>query len=423
MSDEDVFAVPPVSEARRALALEAGWPDGLIERIVALRWPEWRQDLYLGFRGFPNPESIEREVADRERLTNGLQVYEATWEDDERITDLYANSAERIGDWDVTVERGPYPYAQQRMQENGHTKVVADRGVAVACSAYSGRSSYIAGERLSVGWMGGWRVRNGMRRVGYANLLMQTPGTSANVFGMLSYWYVRLENTNALGFIQHSVNERVGGGDAGRPRDRLAATVHHLTPTTDRTDPRVRPIADTDLSRCVELINRTHGGLDLFRPYSEAFLEARLDDVFWGPKPPFVPPVYGWANMFVLEDAGEVVACAGLWDRGRDVRDRWRNRTTSEERVVDSTYVMDVGFADGRPDAFSALLGHLGGHTAELGRTTMVAALEFLPNVLGLIDWVTPQPETRALDTMGYSDADYRVTATITRPYTDLGYW
>ena len=57
MSDEDVFAVPPVSEARRAQALEAGWPDGLIERIVALRWPEWRQDLYLGFRGFPNPES------------------------------------------------------------------------------------------------------------------------------------------------------------------------------------------------------------------------------------------------------------------------------------------------------------------------------------------------------------------------------
>lgn len=50
-----------------------------------------------------------------QRLANGLMVRQATWEDDERLIDLFANSPERLGDWDVTVERSPNPYAQQRM--------------------------------------------------------------------------------------------------------------------------------------------------------------------------------------------------------------------------------------------------------------------------------------------------------------------
>ena len=424
MSDDELFATPAVSDDRRAQAAEAGWPDGLIDRMTALRWPEWRQDLYLGFRGFPSPEQIEREVTDRERLSFGLQVHEATWEDDERISDLYAHSAERIGDWDVTVERSPNPYAQQRMQENGHTKVVVDRGIAVACSAYSGRSSYVGGEQLSVGWMGGWRVRNSMRRLGYANLLMQTPGTSANVFGMLSYWYVRMENSNAHGFIKHSVEERVGSGDEARHVDKLTATVHHLSPAINaRRDPRVRNVTPNDVARCVELINITHQGLDLFRPYNVGLFEQRLDDLFWGPKPPFVPVVYGWPDMFVLEEDGEIVACAGLWDRGRDVRDRWRHRTTGEEHTVASTYLMDVGFLSGRPDAMTDLITDHLARTRELHRSTLVVALEFLPEVLEQLAWAEPQPEQRVLETIGYADSTYRVTASITRPYTDLAYW
>jgi hypothetical protein len=156
MSDE-VSALPEVPADRRERAAAAGWPHDLIDRVVALRWPEWRQELYLGVPA----DQVEGEVTDRERLARGLHVHEATWEDDERISDLFANSAERIGDWDVTVERSPNPFAQVRLQENGHVKVVVDRGVAVAASMYSGRSSYVGGERLSVGWMGAWRVATG----------------------------------------------------------------------------------------------------------------------------------------------------------------------------------------------------------------------------------------------------------------------
>jgi hypothetical protein len=423
MNAEDIFAVEPASEELCTRAKEAGWPDGLIDRIVALRWPAWRVELYLGFRGFPTVAMIEAEVADRERLDRGLQVHEATWEDDERLSDLFSNASERIGDWDVTVERGPNPFAQQRLQEHACVKIVTDRGVAVASSAQAGRSSCVGGERLSVAWLGGWRVRNGFRRLGYANVLMTTPGPAMSVFGMLSYWYVRTGNTNALGFIAHSVERADDGGD-DRPIDKLTATVHHLAANPAAVaDERAAPVEPADLERCVALINATHAGLDLFRPYDVGFLERRLDDLYWGPKPSFFAPVYGWDDMVVLREGGDVVACAGLWDRGRDVRERWRHRHTAEERLVDSTCVMDLGFAPGRADAMAALLGHLLARTTALGRATMIVALEHLPDVAEQLAWADPRPEERVLETMGFTDGETRVEATINRPYTDLAYW
>jgi hypothetical protein len=424
MDVDDIFTVPPVSAEVRARAAEAGGPDGLVARMQSLRWPSWRIDLYLGFRDFPTVEMIEAEVADRERLDNGLQVREATWEDDERLAALFADSRERIGDWDVTVERSPNPFAQQRLQENAHVKIVVDRGVAVASAAQAGRSSCVGGEPLSVAWLGGWRVRNGLRRLGYANLLMTTPGSAMSVFGMLSYWYVRSGNANALGFIAHSVEHADGAGAAERAIGKLTATVHHLAAgPAAAADPRVEPIGPADLDACARLVNATHAGLDLFRPYDAAFLRARLDDGSWGPKPPFFAPVYGWKDMVVLRGGGYIVACAGLWDRGRDVRERWCHRSTGEQLVVDATCVMDLGFAPGRADAMAALLGHLLARTTELGRSTMIVALEHHPEVLERLAWACPQPEERLLETMGFTDGTMRVDATISRPYTDLAYW
>lgn len=416
MSEHDVFAVPAVPADRRCRAAEAGWPDGLIDRMAARRWPEWRQELYLSLR---DVEQIQREMADLERLDWGLQVREATWDDDERMTDLFAHSTERLGDWDLTVERGPNPFAQMRLHENGHVKVVADRGVAVAASMSSVRSSFVGGHKLSVGWVGGWRVRDGMHRNGYGNLLLCAPEAALGTFAVIKYWYVRTENVNALGFVQHVVEDRMP-----EAIDKVTAVVHHHdAAAAARPDSRVRPVGPDDIGRCVKLVNRTHHGLDLFRPYSVEFLESRLHDGHWGPKPSFVAPVYGWPDLHVLEDKGEVVACGGLWDRGRDVRERWRHRTTGEEREVTSTCVLDLGFAEGRADAMAALMGDLAARTAALGRTTMVAALEFLPDVQAALAWAEPVVERRHLETMVFGEPGFEVPASVTRPYTDLVYW
>jgi hypothetical protein len=414
-------------ERDREVAREKGWPDDLLARMLSIGWPTWKIQEALSCEGWPTLEMIESQVSERERFSVGLQVRDATWEDDERLSDLFANSTERIGDWDVTVHRGPNPFAQQRLQGQWLVKLIVEDHVAIASSAYSGRSSYVAGQRLSVSWMGGWRVRNSHRKGGYAGLLMNTPGSASNVFGIVSYWYVRLENQTANAWIDSRLDDM--RANSGRDSDRLTASVA-LIDTSEAVDPlppdqrsTIRVVTPDDVRRCCELINATHAGLDLFRPYTDEFLESRLDDLFWGPKPPFVPSVYGWSDMWVLEENGKVIACAGLWDRGRDIREVWHNRVTGEDRTEDAACAMDIGHQIGRPDALANLLNHLAQLSSSLGRKSLFVALEFLPEVAAACIWATIRVETRKMETMVFSSPEVQVTVHLTHPYTDLAYW
>lgn len=53
----------------------------------------------------------------------------------------------------------------------------------------------------------------------------------------------------------------------------LPVTVHYLPARAFEGDASgIRTGRREDLASCVVLINRTHEGLDLFRPYTEAFL-------------------------------------------------------------------------------------------------------------------------------------------------------
>ena len=411
-----------LQESQHIKASEAGWPDRLLERMRGIGWPSWKIQVLLDAPGWQTPSMLDDQVSGIERFVSGLHLREATWEDDERLSDLFANSTERLGDWDVTVHRSPNPFAQQRLQGRWFLKLLVEDHLAIASSAYSGRSSIVAGQRLSVGWMGGWRVRNSHRKGGYAALLMNTPGSASNVFGMMSYWYVRMENATAVSWIDKRLDNM--RGPDGRETKQLTASVMHIdTSSGARLNVAVRPITVEDLPRCVELINRTHEGLDLFRPYSVEGLADRLDDLFWGPKPPFVPEVYGWADMFVLEEGGHIVACAGLWDRGRDVREHWHNRATGEDRVDATACVMDFGFASGRPDAMAELLRHLTALASALGRKSLSAPLEFLPDVADACDWADRRIETRRFESMMFGSPEIQITAAVTRPYTDLADW
>ena len=67
-------------------------------------------------------------------------------------------------------------------------------------------------------------------------------------------------------------------------------------------------------------------------------------------------PVYGWPDYFVVEEDGKVVACAGLWDKGKNVREVWCHKETGEKRSFDSTALLDFGYAQGREDAMALLL-------------------------------------------------------------------
>jgi hypothetical protein len=144
----------------------------------------------------------------------------------------------------------------------------------------------------------------------------------------------------------------------------------------------------------------------------------------WGPRPVWWASVYDWNDYFVLEEAGHIVACAGLWDRGRHVREVWVHKDTGERQVLECTALMDYGYDDGREDAMARLLGYLIGRTQELGRSELMAGIEWLPKLVERVHAYEPSTETRALNVDVYNDEKgIDLEVTVTRPYTDLAYW
>ena len=176
-----------------------------------------------------------------------------------------------------------------------------------------------------------------------------------------------------------------------------------------------------DLPVCIELINRTHADLDLFRPYTLDYMEQRLDDPNWGPKPSFYPEIYGWPEYQVIEVDGAIVACGGMWDRGRDIREVWER--DGNRFVHDPTALMDFGFAAGHESAMAELIRDMIAQANELGRAGVLAPLEFLPNLQSELDDLESNVDARELHVMAFTEPDLKIELSVERPYTDLAYW
>lgn len=419
------FAIPAPDPDLVARVEAAGWPDGLLDRILALRRDRAEIDAWLD-TGFPSPEMLDLWAASQANLLDStLTVRQASWEDEPLLVDLCANAPEAVGDWSVTVERGPNPYAQFRLQEHPSVMVLEDRRVALGMTASSVRNTLIDGERTSAHFMSGWRVRDGFRGMGLSRLLQSAPGPGVSWFGLVTYYFVRGGNASAawIDQIVEEMADRPSGWSAAT--DQQTASVWYLPqPDLGARSSQVRPATRADLPRCRELINRTHVGLDLFRPYSDEYLDQRMDDPSWGPKPVFRPRVYGLADYRVLEHGGEIVACGGLWNRGRDVREVWRSSAPDGPTlVVDPAALMDFGFAAGAEAAMGELIGHLLAESGELGRSGLLAPLEQLPGVIDAIAHLEATVETRQLHVVPFTSPELSVEARVTRPHVDLAYW
>lgn len=427
-ADDPVFHTPvpvPADIARQAAA--RGWPDGLIQRAYDLRVDRGAITFWLSDEG-PPAERVERALNDRERVMFGtLRVREAAWNDDDMLADLFAHAPEAIGDWQVTVERSPYPFAQFRLQERAYLQVVEDRGVALAVAAHSTRNTLIGKQRLTANITSSFRVREGFRGQGFSNLV-RGAGPACAWFGLFVYWYVRTGNRSGADWIRAINPDAVASLPPTESASEIPGTpvtIQHLPAhEAPAVEGRIRPARRGDARRCVALINRTHRGLDLFRPYTAEHLRTRLDDPHWGSKPPFIPRVYGWADYYVAEDAdGRVVACGGLWDRGANVREVWRHSASGEERTVTSTALLDWGYEEGHAPDMARLVRFLLGRTAELQRDDLAVPFQHEPELLDLLADTQPAPETRILQGQGFREGGIHITVWPTRPDTDLAYW
>ena len=415
--------VPKPSRAARQAWLARGWTEEALTRALELRIPKVVVETWPTLDDVTF-EQLEAVLENRARLILGtLRVHEAGWNDLNALAELWANAPEELGDWEVTVERSPNSFAQFWLQERVSLKLLEDRGVLLGCSAGSVRNVVVGEKRTTVYFATGMRLRKEARGQGYSKLLgdgllAMQPMAAASVF------YVRPQNENAIAWMK---SRRLGALQAVRDDadgvPGVPVTVHHFPAGRFRGDRSgIRKARRADIRRCAALINGTHRGFDLFRPYTPEYLAGRLDGGVWVafPNPAF--EVYGWGDYHVVEQDGQVVACAGLWDRGRHIREVWRNAASGECRTIEAAALLDFGYERGMERQMARLIAFLVGLTRSLGRQYLLAPVDQLPELHKLLGRRRPGAETRGLLVTkfgGPTGADLKVT----KPYTDLAYW
>jgi hypothetical protein len=384
------------SEQLQAAWRARGWPHDLLERARALhvrdsRLKRWAADDR--WSAAKVRDALERQSR---APAGALRVRNTTREDNDALVDLYANSPSDQGEWAVTVERGPFAFAQFVLQDESELQVVEDRGELLATLAHAKTAMRADGIDTDVYIPVGWRVRNDVRGEGLG------PRLQTN-----SYQRYAGKNVSMLYY------RRRGSKKAQQAQMYLYPA--RETPVAAG----VRDAVRSDVEACVALINGMfERSFDVHPVYDPTYLAEKLD----GDTREARPAVYGWNDYYLLEEEGVILACAGLWDRGRHMRERWRHKSTGEERTIENTALIDFGYADGREDAMASLIGALIGMTARLGRSYLMAPLQFLPTVANQLANYQPEKETRAwywnnnamLRSIGFKPA---------RPYMDLAYW
>lgn len=407
MNDEQTIA-----ERARA----NGWPEGLAERALAVRTPSFQLAQWLSR---PLDETgrfhIEREVENFERLANGpYRARELTFRDEEAFTDLWANGPEKAGDWLVTIERSPDPTAQFRLQPGASISVIEAGGQLVACTVWSPVNCMIGGRRVSIQYAQGLRVRSDRRREGLGDLVRRYPRRSLQAPTSGQVMYLRIGNANMASFLEAVKFQ------SGQERPQMVAGASYLAAKAGVAQPAgVRLVAEADLARCAELINGAHAGLDLFRPLGPESIRDLLEGGFWGEAPPWRKRPYGWDDFHVVEVGGRIVACGGLWDRGRDMREVWRG-PSGEERRVEVAAALDLGCEAGEAQALADLLRWFSALSAERGRQSVIADLGPLPAVLAALGELEPHFEARTLEWSPFTPDLPRALGTC---HLDLRYW
>lgn len=373
---------------------------------------------------------IENALALQEKLLLGsIRGRPAMWSDDVSFADLWRNAPEEVGDWQVVVEREPFAFAQYQLHESFGIRLVEDRGRVLGCGVFSHFNAYVAGRGLGIRVLSGWRVRTDARGMGITRMFNHISDAPSTPFFRGQFYYVRWGNLAAeqwMDAYSPGVLERTKKAE-DRPPGEVAEVQQYPARPFTGSDAGIRPGRVEDFRACVRLINRTHKGLDLFRPYTEEFLFDKLHEWTWSvDKPDWFTHVYWLPNFYVLEENDNIVACAGLWDRGEHVREVWKHKEREETKTIATTCVLDFGFMRGREDAMSRLTEYLIGRTDELKRDFLVAPLQYLPRVAQRLAHLEPVPERRGITWLMQKPEGgwmYPVDPPLGRAYVDLIYW
>ncbi len=269
-----------------------------------------------------------------------IVIREATAADNDALVDLERRSPVLLGKSRLVVDRSPNFFARRELQEQARVLVAERDGRLAGVMAVAWYQTLVGGEPVQAVYVHHGRVAVEHQRSGVGTALWRALLEPLLPTANLVYWYVLPENQVSLNLMLR-VSRRQWPISPAWQRFPLEASAP--------AGAALSPARPAQIGELCDLINRTHAGRDLFMPYTEERLAARLSR----------SAAYVWPQLFVRERAGRLVAAAGLWDLGatyQSIRIDEAGRQTAARPAV----VLDYGFAEGQEGEMAALLDALG---------------------------------------------------------------
>lgn len=284
----------------------------------------------------------------------GYTIREATAADNDALIALELASPLELGGVRLSFDRSPDFFVQARLQQRGRLWVAERDGELCGVIAGAVYNTLVAGRPRRLLYVHHERIRPEHQRRGLGAALpaaMREAFAGEGIDG--SYWFIAETNAKSIGFATR--------GDASKLPP--AKAYQWTLPARPLSAAAVvaSPLHAGELGRVVALINATHNGEDLFLPYTERSLGARLSR----------GDAYTTDDLWCVRGPdGAPRAVVGVWDAGASVAAHAAG-PDGTETVTRMHTVADHGHAEGAESALMALLLSLSAAAGAAGRDAL----------------------------------------------------